>query len=589
MANSSQQSVERVNLVYRSGDKKTGMDVELPFRTLVLGDFTQSGVSEVFDGQTPVSVTTDNINDVIKGLGIELVIDVPDCLMDDESSDNLTITLPLTAISDFSPQTIVGNVPCLAKLAALRKQLLSILEGDLEGKRATGPDTLMQGDEDVAAFVQRYALDDQLSQSSLSILVTEIDERLSRQMDTILHHKQFETMESVWRALYFLLERTPFEENCTVEILNVSKQALLENFEDVPETIQSELYNIVYSAEFGQFGGRPFSVIIGNYDFGPSAPDMRLLQQIAAVSSISHAPFIAAASPDFFDIDNFSGLTRIRDLSAIYEQPRFAKWCSFRESEDARYIGLTLPGFLLRTPWESDVDGAFNYQERYHKNQVGGLWGNCAFAFATRLLDSFSQYRWCLNISGAEDGKVAGLHMTSKTNSHRSIIPARVLISDRRESELVKHGFIPLSVRKGSDTAAFYSAQSVQSVNVFADTEEGRAATLNHLLGAQFPYLFIVSRLSHYLKMMQRENIGGWKTRLDIDKELNNWLRQYVSDMDNPTPAVRARRPLRKAQVKIREVEGKSGWYLIKLVVVPHLKYMGESFSLNETGKLDLA
>ncbi|VAX01420.1 Uncharacterized protein ImpC, partial [hydrothermal vent metagenome] len=266
MANSSQQSVERVNLVYRSGDKKTGMDVELPFRTLVLGDFTQSGASEVFDGQTPVSVTTDNINDVIKGLGIELVIDVPDCLMDGESSDNLTITLPLTAISDFSPQTIVGNVPCLAKLAALRKQLLSILEGDLEGKKASGPDTLMQSDEDVAAFVQRYALDDQLSQSSLSILVTEIDERLSRQMDTILHHKQFETMESVWRALYFLLERTPFEENCTVEILNISKQALLENFEDVPETIQSELYNIVYSAEFGQFGGRPFSVIIGNYD-----------------------------------------------------------------------------------------------------------------------------------------------------------------------------------------------------------------------------------------------------------------------------------------------------------------------------------
>ncbi|NOX93320.1 MAG: type VI secretion system contractile sheath large subunit [Gammaproteobacteria bacterium] len=588
MANPSQQNIERVNLVYRSGDKKTGMDVELPFRILVPGDFTQSGASEIFDGQTPVSVTADNINDVMKGLGIELIIDVPDCLMDDESSAHLTITLPVTAISDFSPAIIVGNVPFLAKLATLRKQLLSILEGERENETAIAPDTLLKSDKDIAAFVQRYALDDSLSQSSLSILVTEIDERLSRQMDAILHHKAFETLESSWRALDFLLGKIPAGENCTVEILNISKQALLENFEDVPEITQSALYHIIYSSEFGQFGGRPFSVMIGNYDFGPGAPDIRLLQQIAAVSSISHAPFIAAASPEFFDIDTFSGLTRIRDPGAIYEQPRFAKWCSFRESEDARYIGLTLPGFLLRAPWESDVDGAFNYQERYPKNQVGGLWGNCAFAFATRLLDSFSQYRWCLNISGAEDGKVADLHMSSTTNNHRATIPTRVLISDRRESELVKYGFIPLSVRKGSNTAAFYSAQSVQAAKVFADTEEGRAATLNHLLGAQFPYLFIVSRLSHYLKMMQRENIGSWKTRLDIDKELNNWLRQYVSDMDNPTPAVRARRPLRKAQVKIREVDGKSGWYLIRLTVVPHLKYMGESFSLNETGKLDL-
>ncbi len=585
MANPSQQSIERINLVYRSGDKQTGIDVELPFRALVLGDFSQSEASEVFNEQTPVSVNLDNINDVMKGFGIELVFSVRNYLMDDESPSHLSVTLPITEIADFSPQMIVRNVPYLMRLATLKKQLLRLLEDE----KNNGLNDLLQGDKDVAAFVQRYALDDQLSQSSLTLLVTEIDKRLSAQMDAILHHKQFEAIESAWRALHFLLERTPFEENCTVEILNISKHALLENFEDVPETVQSALYNIVYSSEFGQFGGRPFSVIIGNYDFSPSAPDMHLLQQIAAVSSISHVPFIAAASPEFFDIDNFSGLTRLRDLTAIFTQPRFAKWASFRESENARYVGLTLPGFLLRSPYESDLDGAFNYQEHYDKNQVGGLWGNCAFAFATRLFDSHSQYRWCLNISGAQDGKVAGLHMRKTANSHRSTIPTRVLISDRRESELVKQGFIPLSVRKGSDTAAFYSAQSVQSAKVFAETEEGRASTLNHLLGAQFPYLFIVSRLSHYLKMMQRENIGSWKTRLDIDKELNNWLRQYVSDMDNPTPAVRARRPLRKAQVKIREVEGKSGWYLIKLVVVPHLKYMGESFSLNETGKLDLA
>ena len=584
MANQSQQSAERVNLVYRSGDKNTGMDVELPFRALVLGDFSHAEESDVFDEQTPVSVSVENINDVLKGFNIELVLHVRNCLIEDESADHLTVTLPLTSLSDFEPQAIVNNVPFLAALATLRKHVLSVLADE----SAPELGILINTNKEVSAFVKRYAVDDALSESSLSILVTEIDKRLSTQMDEIIHHSQFTAVESAWRSLRFLVERTPFDENCSIEILNIGKQALLENFEDVPETIQSELYRIVYSSEFGQFGGRPYSVIIGNYEFGPTAPDMRLMQQIAAVSSISHAPFIAAASPEFFDIDNFSDLTRLRDLSAIFEQPRFAKWNAFRESEDARYVGLTLPGFLLRPAYDSDLEGAFNYQERYDKNQVGGLWGNCAFAFASRLLHSHSQYRWCLNISGANDGKVTGLQMSSIANSHRSIIPTRVLISDRRESELVKYGFIPLSIRKGSDTAAFYSAQSVQSAKVFADTEEGRASTLNHLLGGQFPYLFIVSRLSHYLKMMQRENIGSWKTRLDIDKELNKWLRQYISDMDNPTPAVRARRPLRKAQVKIREVEGKSGWYLISLLVVPHLKYMGESFSLNETGKLDL-
>ncbi len=584
MAIQSQQSSERVNLVYRSGDKKTGVDIELPFRVLVLGDFTLSETSELFDGQTPISVNLNNIDDVINGLSIELSIDVPNYLMDDETAESLRIVFPITEIADFSPQVVINKVPYLAKLGALREQLLSLLEEESSDGRSIAE----QSDEEIKAFIERYALDDQLSQSSLSILVTEIDERLSLQMDAILHHKQYEALESAWRSLYFLLERTPFEENCTIEILNISKQALLENFEDVPETIQSELYHVIYSSEFGQFGGRPFSVMIGNYEFGPSSPDVRLLQQIAAVSSISHAPFIAASSPEFFDIDTFSDLTRLRDLNAIFEQPRFAKWNSLRESEDARYIGLTLPGFLLRAPYELNENGVFNYRERYAKKQVGGLWGNGAFAFATRLLDSFSQYRWCLNISGSDDGKVVGLHMKDSANSHHKKIPTRVLISDRRESELVKQGFIPLSVRKGSDTAAFYSAQSIQAGKVFPDTEEGRASTLNHLLGAQFPYLFIVSRISHYLKMMQREHIGSWKTRLDIDKELNNWLRQYVSDMDNPTQAVRARRPLRKAQIKIREVKGKSGWYLIKLIVVPHLKYMGESFSLSETGKLDL-
>jgi type VI secretion system protein ImpC len=210
------------------------------------------------------------------------------------------------------------------------------------------------------------------------------------------------------------------------------------------------------------------------------------------------------------------------------------------------------------------------------------LWGNSAFAFVPRLADSFARTRWCLNIAGDEFGKVEGLDLTT---TGARVIPTEVLVTDRRESDLVRHGFLPLTVHKGVDTAAFYAAQSIQQV---ADDGEGHAAAiLSRKLGAQLPYLFIVSRLAHYIKMMQREHIGSWSNSADIERQVNEWLKQYISDMDNPAASVRARRPLRRARLSVREVEGKGDWYLLDLKVMPHLKYMGSSFTLSELGKLD--
>ena len=351
----------------------------------------------------------------------------------------------------------------------------------------------------------------------------------------------------------------------------------------MPEVFQSLLYQHVYADEFGQFGGRPYGIIIGDYDFGPGARDIMLMQRIAAVSAVAHAPFIAAAAPEFFDIESYEKFSKLRDLQSIFAQPKYVKWRSFRATPDARYVGLAMPGFLLRKSYDVAI-GSLQYREHIEDSARDLLWGNTGIAYATRLLASFARYRWCLNSTGNTDGRVEGLAIDKSSVSVGSgRIPTRFLLTDLRETEVVEQGFIPLSVHKGEDSAAFYSAYSVQSIKDVMEGDDDLSARLS----AQLPYLLIVGRISHYLKVMQRENIGAWTNRREIDQHLNEWLRQYVSEMDNPAPGVRARRPLRKAEVRVREVEGKGDWYLTRISITPHLKYMGNVFSLGETGKLE--
>jgi len=431
-----------------------------------------------------------------------------------------------------------------------------------------------------------------VSKAVVDEMIAEIDKKLSLQLDAILHHPEFQRLESAWRSLKFLVDRTDFRENIKIELLNVSKEDLLEDFEDSPEVVKSGLYKIVYTAEYGQFGGQPYAAMIGNYEFGPGPQDIKLLQYVASVASMAHAPFIAAAGPQFFGLENFSGLPNLKDLKSIFEGPQYTKWQSFRESEDARYVGLTLPRFLLRLPYGPDTQPvkAFNYQEDVSGNHEHYLWGNTAFAFATRLTDSFAKYRWCANIIGPMGGGAVEdlpLHQYEAMGAIQTKIPTEVLISERREFELAEEGFIALTMRKGSDNAAFFSANSCQKPKYFGISKEGKEAELNYKLGLQLPYMFIINRLAHYLKVIQRENIGTWKERVDLERELNNWIRQYVADMDNPLPSVRSRRPLRQAQVTVEDVEGEPGWYRVGLKVRPHFKYMGAFFTLSLVGKLD--
>jgi type VI secretion system protein ImpC len=431
-----------------------------------------------------------------------------------------------------------------------------------------------------------------VSKAVLDDMVAEIDKKISLQLDAILHHQEIQKLESAWCSLKFLIDRTDFRENIKIELLNVSKEDLLEDFEDSPEVPKSGLYKTVYTSEYGQFGGQPMAAMIGNYEFGPGPQDIKLLQYIASVANMSHSPFIGSVIPSFFGVEDINELPNLKDLKSILEGPQYAKWQSFRESEDARYVGLTLPSFLLRLPYGPDTQPvkSFNYQEDVSASHSHYLWGNAAFSFASRLTDSFAKYRWCANIIGPMGGgsvEDLPLHHYEAMGAIQTKIPTEVLISERREFELAEEGFIALTMRKGSDNAAFFSANSAQKPKFFGISKEGKEAETNFKLGTQLPYMFIISRLAHYLKVIQRENIGSWKERVDLEKELNSWILQYVADQDNPSAATRSRKPLRKAQVTVEDVEGEPGWYRVSMKVRPHFKYMGAYFTLSLVGKLD--
>jgi type VI secretion system protein ImpC len=431
-----------------------------------------------------------------------------------------------------------------------------------------------------------------VSGAVLDAMVAEIDKKLSLQLDAILHTPEVKKIESAWRSMKYLVDKTDFRENVKIEMLNVSKENLLEDFEDSPEVVKSGLYKTAYTAEFGQFGGQPYGTMIGNYEFGPGPQDIKLLQYLASVAAMAHAPFVASAGPAFFGLTDFNNLPNLKDLKSIFESPQYTKWRGFRESEDARYVALAMPRFLLRLPFgpETVPVKSFNYQEDVTQGHEHYTWGNAAFAFASRLTDSFAKYRWCANIIGPAGGGAVEdlpLHQFQSMGATQTKIPTEVLVSERREFELAEEGFIALTMRKGSDNAAFFSANSVQKPKFFGISKAGKEAELNYKLGLQLPYMFVINRLAHYLKVLQRENIGTWKQRSEMETELNTWIGQYVSEMENPSAMVRSRRPLRMAQVTVEDVEGEPGWYRVGLKVRPHFKFMGAFFTLSLVGKLD--
>lgn len=423
-------------------------------------------------------------------------------------------------------------------------------------------------------------------------LIEELDQKLGQQMDEILHHEAFKAVEAPWRSVKFLVDRTDFSENIKIEMLSASKEVLLDDFADAADVSESGLYRKVYTDEYGQFGGEPFGVMIGNYSLGVAKGDVDLMRHMSGLAAMSHAPFIASADETFFGVESYDDIPDLKQIEAMFEGPQYAQWRSFRESEDARNVGLAMPRFMLRPTYGENIPvKSFRYQEVVAE-KGDYLWGNAAFGYATRLTDSFAQYRWCPNIIGPRSGgSVADLPLDIVESGGSDLVvgPIEVAISDRKEFELSELGFIPLTLRKGADNAVFFSSNSVQKPKKFSNDDEGRQAELNYRLGTQLPYLFIINRLAHYIKVLQRENLGGWKSRTDLEQELNKWIRQYVADQDNPSAATRSQRPLRKANLTVVEVQDTAGWYEVSMEITPHFKFMGANFTLSLTSMLERA
>lgn len=591
MADEVQEKSERLRLVYKTEGAGGASDVELPFRVLVLGDFTRDARAGFEAGNKPLALPGGTLDPILAKLNPKLTLQVPNRLSD-ASDAPLDVELEFRSLDDFTPDKLIRQVPELRALLDLRALLWRYRERGAN---------LRQIAADIQALLAEWEMDTRsgrfwhdalksrvgaLGAHNVGQMLAEIDARLGPQLDQILHHAEFRALEASWRGLQFLVERVDQTENCLVEVLNLSKQRLQEDFEDVPEVVQSQLYQLIYTGEFGQYGGRPYSLLVGDYSFGPGAADVRLMQNLASVAAIAHAPFVGAAGPGFFGLNSFAGLARIRDLRSLMAQPEFTKWRGLRESEDARYLALTLPRFLLRRGYGTTglKAAAFDYTESFTGDEDRCLWGNAAYAFATRLAASFARFRWCLNVTGKEYGRVEGLTVQGEGPG---MVPTEVVVDDTLEVGLSRFGFITLTAHRGENEVAFYTATSVQSVP--EDNAANPSAGIGRKLAAQLPYLLLVSRLAHYLKVMQRENLGAWRNRAEVEKELGHWIQQYVTDMANPAPSVRARRPLRQAKIEVVEVPGKNDWYLVKLNITPHLKYLGSPFSLAVSGKLEKA
>jgi len=421
--------------------------------------------------------------------------------------------------------------------------------------------------------------------------IAEIDKRLSQQIGVIMHDKKFQTMESSWRSLKFLVDRTNFRRNIKVEVLNVSKQDLADDFEDSPEPVQSGLYKQVYTAEYDQPGGEPYGAMISNYEFDRSPGDIGLLQNVAKIASATHCPFVGSVNSNFFGLKSINKLPSIPDLAALFEQAEYAKWNAFRDSEDSRYIGLTVPRFLLRLPYgkettpvkefdfEEDVTGADH--EKY-------LWGNASFAFASRLTDSFAQHGWCVNIRGPQAGGLVEdlpLHLYDAGGDTEVKVPTEILISDRREFEFAQQGLISLSFYKNKNYACFFSAQSCQRPAKYVNPD----ATANAKLSANLPYLFLVSRLAHYLKVIQRENIGAAKESEDLQRELDTWIKKLITEMPNPGADLKARCPLRAASIEVMDHADNPGFYSVNMKVRPHFQIEGVNVDLSLVSQMPKA
>jgi len=438
-----------------------------------------------------------------------------------------------------------------------------------------------------------YAHVDELA---VDLLIADIDRRLAAQLDTVLHHPRVQSIESAWRSAHRLVERVEHQENIITELFSCSREELFEDFSGAPEIPRSGLYSVVYNQAYGVFGGHPYGVICAAFEFGSGAEDLGLLRYCAAVAAMAHAPFIANASPSLLGLDSFEDLPRVRDPAAAMATPRLRLWRAFRATEDARYVTLALPRVLLREPYDVEASPAdpLRYRESTRNGASDLLWGYASFELTTLIAASFARHRWGIYILGSRAAAAAEqLTWTYPSLSglwHRCSLECQV--TGRIEHALADEGMTALVYERGagaepSGRACVLSAPSARQPGHFVSADGDESANVSERLGAQMPYMMLVSRIAHYLKCVERERIGSWQDRSAVERSLDLWLRNYVADQDDADWEVRARKPFRRARAHVEPVEGQTGWYRCRLEIQPHLTHNSASFTLSLVGKLD--
>ena len=424
---------------------------------------------------------------------------------------------------------------------------------------------------------------------SIEARIAAIDELLSSQVSKIIQAPEFQRMESSWRGLHKLVQSS-VTENTKVRVFNCTKKELLRDFKSASDFDQSSLLKSIYESEYGTFGGDPYSAFVGDFEFDCMPEDVQLLEQISHVAAAAHAPFLSAANPGMFAMGSFSEMPRPRDLGKLFETSDYARWKSFRQSDDSRYVGLTLPRVIGRLPYGAktvSVD-AFNFEEKIDENNEGAsyLWVNAAYDLAGRMVEAFEEHGWCAAIRGVEGGglvkSLPTYNYISQTGEKVMQCPTEVAISDRREKELAELGFIPLIYCKGTDYAAFFAVQSTNKPRKY----DSELANANAKLSSQLQYIMTTSRFAHYLKSIVRDKVGSFMSKSECQNFLQNWINQYVVGSDNVGPTIKASHPLREAVVEVVDVPGSPGSYRAVAYLKPHFQLEGLSMSLRLVAEL---
>ncbi len=418
------------------------------------------------------------------------------------------------------------------------------------------------------------------TEAMINARIGAIDKLISDQLNEVMHQADFQKLEASWRGLQYLVSKSETGERMKLRVMNVSKKDLLKDMEKASEFDQSSMFKKVYEEEYGMFGGSSYGAMVGDYEFTNHPQDMALLEKISEVAAASHAPFLSAAGSELFNLDSYTDLGQPRDLAKIFQSAEFAKWRSFRETEDSRYVALALPHILMRQPYgKANVPvEAFDFEEKVDGTDHSKyLWGNAAYALATRLTESFAKFSWCAAIRGVEGGGlVEGLPVHNFKTDEGDVAlkcPTEIAITDRREKELADLGFIPLVHCKGTDFAAFFSTQTTNKAKTY-DTD---SATANARLSSQLQYIMATARFAHYLKSMMRDKIGSFMTRSQAQDFLNRWISNYVLLDDNASQEAKSKYPLREARIDVTEIPGKPGAYRAVAFLKPH-------FQLDELG-----